>query len=280
MSRIPVVANVFYPGEKGRLKEQLHSFIRPIPDPKRVLAAVSPHAGYMYSGGVAGAVFSQIHVPEAVVILGPNHRGLGAPVALTASGVWDMPLGTVPINEVLAQCILKISTSAVKIEDDSHAHSMEHSIEVQIPFLQFVQPEVSIVPICLSHMPFDTCQEIGEALVQGIEGYGKEVLLVASTDMTHYESREAVQAKDRLAMDRILALDPKGLYETVARHGISMCGVIPTTIMLEACKAMGADKAELIQYATSGDMTGEYTQVVGYAGFIVYQQPSQKPVPI
>ena len=119
-------------------------------------------------------------------------------------------------------------------------------------------------------MSFDACQEIGQALVQGIQGYGKEVLLVASTDMTHYESQEAAQEKDKLAMDRILALDPRGIHDTVARHGITMCGVIPTTIVLEACTAMGAEKAELIRYATSGDVTGDYAQVVGYAGFIVY----------
>ncbi|UCG80909.1 MAG: AmmeMemoRadiSam system protein B [Desulfobacterales bacterium] len=270
MSRIPAVANMFYPGEKERLKEQLDSFVRPAPEPKKVMAAISPHAGYMYSGGVAGAVFSQISIPDAVVILGPNHRGIGARVALTASGIWDMPLGSVPINEVLAKSILQVSTSVVRIEDDPGAHTMEHSIEVQVPFLQFLRPEVSIVPIGLSHLTYDACQEIGQALVQGIRDYGKEVLLVASTDMTHYESQETAKAKDKLAIDRILDLDPQGLYETVSKHGISMCGVIPTTIVLEACKFLGADRAELVQYATSGDVTGDYSQVVGYAGFIVY----------
>jgi AmmeMemoRadiSam system protein B len=224
----------------------------------------------MYSGGVAGAVFSQIHIPDAVVILGPNHRGMGASVALSASGVWDMPLGPVSINEALAKSILKVPMSGVKIKDDPGAHAMEHSIEVQVPFLQFLQPEVSIVPIALSHLAYDGCQEIGRALVKGIQDFGKEVLLVASTDMTHYESQESAKAKDELAIDRILDLDPEGLHETVARHGISMCGVIPTTIVLEACKVLGAGKAELVQYATSGDVTGDYAQVVGYAGFIVY----------
>ena len=270
MSRLPAVANMFYPGDKGRLEEQLNTFIRPVREPKRVLGAISPHAGYMYSGGVAGAVFSQIHIPDDVVILGPNHRGMGASVALSASGVWDMPLGPVSINEALAKSILKVPMSGVKIKDDPGAHAMEHSIEVQVPFLQFLQPEVSIVPIALSHLAYDGCQEIGRALVKGIQDFGKEVLLVASTDMTHYESQESAKAKDELAIDRILDLDPEGLHETVARHGISMCGVIPTTIVLEACKVLGAGKAELVQYATSGDVTGDYAQVVGYAGFIVY----------
>jgi AmmeMemoRadiSam system protein B len=224
----------------------------------------------MYSGGVAGAVFSQIHIPAAAVILGPNHRGMGANVALTASGIWEMPLGPVPINNALAESILKVSTSGVKMKDDPEAHAVEHSIEVQVPFLQFLRPDVSIVPIALSHLSYDACQEIGQALAQGIQDCGKEVLLVASTDMTHYESEESAKAKDKLAIDRILGLDPKGLYETVARHRISMCGVIPTTIVLEACKALGAGKAELVQYATSGDVSGDYAQVVGYAGFIVH----------
>jgi len=181
-----------------------------------------------------------------------------------------MPLGPVPINETLAESILKASTSGVKIKDDPGAHAMEHSIEVQVPFLQFLRPEVSIVPIALSHLAYDVCKEIGRALVQGIQDYGKEVLLVASTDMTHYESQESARAKDELAIDRILDLDPEGLHETVSRHRISMCGVIPTTIVLEACKVLGAGKAELVRYATSGDVTGDYAQVVGYAGFIVY----------
>jgi AmmeMemoRadiSam system protein B len=261
---------MFYPGDKDRLREQLHSFVRPVPEPKKVMAAISPHAGYMYSGGVAGAVFSQISVPDAVVILGPNHRGIGASAALTASGTWEMPLGSISINEALAESILKVSTSVVRIVDDPGAHAMEHSIEVQVPFLQCLRPEVTIVPIGLSHITYDACQEIGQAVVQGIQDYGKEVLLVASTDMTHYESQEAAKAKDKLAIDRILDLDPKGLYETVSKHGISMCGVIPTTIVLEACKVLGAKRAELVQYATSGDVTGDYAQVVGYAGFIVY----------
>jgi AmmeMemoRadiSam system protein B len=270
MSRLPAVADMFYPGDKGGLKKQLNSFIRRAAEPKSVLAAISPHAGYMYSGGVAGAVFSQIRIPEAAVILGPNHRGIGADVALSASGIWDMPLGPVPINEALAEAILKVSTSGVKVKDDPEAHAVEHSIEVQVPFLQFLRPDVSIVPIALSHLSYDACQVVGQALAQGIQDYGKEVLIVASTDMTHYESQQSANAKDKLAIDRILDLDSRGLYETVARHRISMCGVIPTTIMLEACKVLGAAMAELVRYATSGDVSGDYAQVVGYAGFIVY----------
>ena len=269
MSRTPAVANMFYPGDTRRLKEELDSFVKPVAEPRTVLAAISPHAGYMYSGGVAGAVFSQIRIPQAVVILGPNHRGIGAPVALAASGTWDMPLGPVPINAALAGLLLQALPHPT-IKDDPQAHTMEHSIEVQIPFLQVLRSDVGIVPIALSHLPYPSCQEIGQALAKGVQEYGKEVLLVASTDMTHYESQDVARSQDQLAIEQILALDAKGLYETVAQHNISMCGVIPTTIVLTACKALGATKAELLQYATSGDVTGDYAQVVGYAGFVVY----------
>jgi AmmeMemoRadiSam system protein B len=224
----------------------------------------------MYSGGVAGAVFSQIEIPETVVILGVNHRGVGAPVALTASGSWNMPSGAVPINTDLSAAFMRVATSAVRIQDDARAHAVEHSIEVQVPFLQFLRPDVSIVPVGFSNLTYDACRDMATALVQGIGDYGKEVLIVASTDMTHYESQEAARVKDELAIERILSLDARGLYETVAQHRISMCGVIPTTIALEASNMMGAGKAELIKYATSGDVTGDYSQVVGYAGFVIY----------
>ncbi len=271
MSREPAVANMFYPGRRGRLKEQLDGFIAPVPDPKKVLAAMSPHAGYMYSGGVAGAVFSKIRIPKTVVILGPNHRGVGARVALDASGSWDTPLGPVPIDEDLARMLLQ--HGGKKIQDDSRAHAMEHSIEVQVPFLQVLRPDVTIVPISVSHVNYDDCAYLGHALASAARDYGqdydRDVLFVASTDMTHYESQETARTKDQLAIDRILALDPKGLFDTVAQHNISMCGVIPTTIVLWAAKELGATEAELVQYTTSGEVTGDYGQVVGYAGVII-----------
>jgi AmmeMemoRadiSam system protein B len=269
MSRSPVVANMFYPGDRNRLKEQLESFVIPAPEPRKVLAAICPHAGYIYSGAVAGAVFSQIRIPKAVVILGPNHRGIGAPVAIYASGAWDMPLGQVPINEGLAQSILGASGHD-RIKDDPQAHALEHSLEVQVPFLQLLRPDVTIVPIALSQLAYHSCQEIGLALAQGVKDYGREVLLVASTDMTHYESQDIAGTNDKSAIERILALDPTGLYDTVVQNNISMCGVIPTTITLIACKTLGATQAELVKYATSGDVTGDYAQVVGYAGCTVY----------
>jgi hypothetical protein len=260
---------MFYPGDKSQLKAQLDAFLQPIAQPETVMAAVSPHAGYVYSGAVAGAVFSRIKIPEAVVILGPNHRGMGAPAAVNVSGAWDMPLGRVAVNEDLAQAILSAPTGH-KMAADAEAHAMEHSLEVQVPFLQVLQPDVTIVPIALSHLSYEACTEIGQALAQGVKDFGKEVLMVASTDMTHYESQKAANKKDQLAIEKIVHLDPRGLYDTVLQNNISMCGFIPTTITLHACKLLGATKAELVKYATSGDVTGDYAQVVGYAGFVIY----------
>ena len=268
MSRSPAVENMFYPGDSKKLQQELKAFVKPSSSPQRVLAAISPHAGYMYSGGVAGAVFSQIEIPETVVILGPNHRGLGARIAVESTGSWEMPMGAVPIDETLARLI--IDKAGKDIQTDPKAHAMEHSIEVQIPFLQVLRSDLTIVPICVSHIVLTACEKVGKALAEVVRDYNKPVLLVASTDMTHYESQEAAKTKDHLAIDRILDLDPKGLYDVVAENKISMCGVIPTTIVLIACKALGATKAELVQYATSGDVTGDYGQVVGYAGFVIY----------
>jgi AmmeMemoRadiSam system protein B len=259
---------MFYPGDKRQLQEQLKVLVKPASERKRVLAAVSPHAGYMYSGTVAGAVFSLIDIPDTVAILGPNHRGRGGPVSVAASGSWDMPMGSVPINQTLASLIIDKGGGMMK--DDPQAHAMEHSIEVQVPFLQALRPDLTIVPISISHILYQECETIGAVLAETIHEYGKEVLFVASTDMTHYESQEAANAKDQLAIDRILALDPQGLYDIVAEHNISMCGVFPTTIVLAVCRELGATKADLVQYATSGDVTGDYGQVVGYAGFVIY----------
>lgn len=267
MSRIPAVANMFYPGNAEELRRQLTAFVTPVPEPRQAIAAVSPHAGYVYSGGVAGAVFSRIHVPRTVVILGPNHRGIGAPVALQSQGAWDMPLGSVSIDEPLAQELL--DALADQAEEDPRAHAMEHSLEVQVPFLQLLQPALQIVPFSLSHIGYEACERLGKTLAPVLADRAEPVLLLASTDMSHYVSQETAKAKDQLAIDRILALDPEGLYTTVADHRISMCGFVPTTVALTAAKALGATRAELVQYATSGDVSGDYAQVVGYAGFII-----------
>ncbi len=267
MIRRPAVANQFYDGNPTRLHHDLGMLIGPSKGARPAKAIVVPHAGYIYSGAVAGAAYAQIEVPETVVVLGPNHTGVGAPVAVMTTGKWDMPMGDVSISEDLASLILKGSDY---FKEDIEAHIYEHSLEVQIPFLQYRQSNLSIVPICLGGaFPFSICKEIGSAIAGAVREIRRPVLLVASTDMTHYESQEQAQTKDRLAIDRILAMDPEGLLETVRNYAISMCGVIPTTIAMVASLDLGADSAQLVRYATSGDITGDYARVVGYASFII-----------
>lgn len=266
MIRNPAVANQFYPGDPARLHYELGKLMGPAKAGHPAIAVVAPHAGYVYSGAVAGKVYAEVEVPGTVVLLGPNHTGIGAAAALWTAGPWDMPLGTVDVDHELAGLILKGSDY---LAEDTQAHVYEHSLEVQVPFLQYRQPDLRLVPICLGHIPYAACQEIGTAIAQGIRAYKRPVLIVASTDMTHYEPQPDAEAKDRLAIERVLALDPRGLFETVRSHGITMCGFIPTTVALEASTALGAKRARLVSYATSGDVTGDYSRVVAYASFVI-----------
>lgn len=268
MSRSPAVAGQFYPADKVTLITMLSELMEEISPTDRQdgLAVISPHAGYIYSGTVAGQTFAKVNIPEDVIILGPNHHGRGAPLAIMRDGIWEMPMGQVPMNPVLADLILK---NAPDIVEDNEAHRFEHSLEVQVPFLQLRQPNLKITPIVVSHISLETCLTTGLALAKAIKESGRPVLIVASTDMTHYESRESATAKDHLALARITALDPQGLYETVISNGITMCGIMPTTIALTAAQALGASKAELIRYTDSGETSGDLDQVVGYAGLVV-----------
>jgi AmmeMemoRadiSam system protein B len=266
MIRQPAVANQFYPGDERSLKRELSARIKEGQKKEKVVAIISPHAGYMYSGDVAGAVFSVAEIPKDIIVMGPNHHGLGSPYAIMAQGTWQMPGGEVPINEELAALLIEESRH---LKADAQAHLHEHSIEVQLPFAQYVMPGVALVPLVLGRADYGICEEIGEAIARALKSYGKPVVLIASTDMTHYESQQSAKQKDQLAIDRITAMDPAGLLDTVTRNNITMCGVVPTTITLIAAKEMGATKARLIQYATSGDVSGDYSYVVGYAGFII-----------
>jgi len=265
MVRHPAVASQFYPGDSNTLRRTLETLIPSVPKQK-ALAVVSPHAGYIYSGSVAGRTFAHVDIPKTCIICGPNHRGHGAGAAVMASGTWRMPLGDVPISQEVARSVL--ANSRVMAEDDA-AHQYEHSLEVQVPFLQYLQADLSIVPICLSYLSYEDCKEIGSALAKTVSEFEEKILLVASTDMSHYESREAASRKDKMALDRILDLDPEGLYNTVIGNRISMCGIIPTTVILIAALKLGCQKAELVRYTDSGEESGDTSQVVGYAGLIL-----------
>ncbi len=267
MIRKPVVADRFYPGNPGELAEFLGEVMDSAPEAEKqkALAIVSPHAGYVYSGGVAARTVGKVQVPETVVILGPNHSGRGAALALGVDN-WSMPLGTVPVARELATKILDRSSVIVH---DEIAHLGEHSLEVQVPFLQHVQANLAIVPIVVSHLSYALCQEAAADITQAIQEVGKPVLLVASTDMTHYESRTEAAVKDRMALEKLEQLDPEGLYETVLGNRISMCGVMPTVISLLTAMKLGAKKVDLIQYTDSGAVSGDIKQVVGYAGLVI-----------
>ena len=267
MLRHPAVAGHFYQGSAEALKKQVQGFI--IPGAKRVkaLGIVSPHAGLMYSGTVAGAVYSSVELPDTFILIGPNHTGLGESVSLMSSGRWETPLGMVDIDEQLAAAILKKSTH---IHEDTLAHLREHSLEVQLPFIQYFKQAFKIVPLQMLDTALTTCLEVGQAIAAAIKELGvQHVLIVASSDMSHYERAATAKEKDTKAIHQILNLDPKGLYRTVRDNGITMCGYGPAVAMLAACNALGASHAELVKYANSGDVSGDYDQVVGYAGIVI-----------
>lgn len=267
MSRMPVVADRFYPGSPEALQSALAGLVPHVAADKKqhALAVVCPHAGYVYSGAVAGEVFSGVNIPKTVVILGPNHSGQGKPLALGVAD-WEMPFGRVEIERPLAVSILRNSEIIV---DDDIAHQYEHSLEVQVPFLQYLQDDLKIVPIVVSHISYADCQKAARDLAFGIREFGEPVLLVASTDMTHYESRSSASYKDRPALEYIEAMDPHGLYEYVVANRISMCGIMPTTVVLLTAIELGATKAKLVRYTDSGEVSGDTQQVVGYAGMII-----------
>ena len=267
MTRVPAVADRFYPGDPERLRAAMKMLVPAVPEEEKrpALVAIMPHAGYIYSGATAGKTISRVQVPETVLILGPNHHGRGAALALGADD-WQMPLGTVAIDRQLSAAIRKHSS---RIVEDSEAHLPEHSLEVQIPFLQQVQPGLRIVPLVVARVAYELCQSVARELAAAIREFGQPILIVASTDMSHYEPRPQAAKKDRLAIERILALDPQGLYATVLGNKISMCGMIPTTLALLVALELGATRAELVQYTDSGEASGDIRQVVGYAGLII-----------
>ena len=266
MTREPAVAGKFYPANAEHLRADLRSYLSPPRERISAIGCIVPHAGYMYSGPVAGAVFSSIKIPSKCIVLCPNHTGRGHPLAVMLQGKWRTPLGEVPIDSELAEVLLH---SFAALADDSTAHLSEHAIEVELPFLQTIQSDLKIVPIAVGTSRLLLLQHLGQALAEAVQSSVGPVLLIASSDMNHYEDDSSTRAKDRKAIDKILALDPQGLYETIMTESISMCGFGPAVAMLTAAKLLGASKGELLQYATSGDVSGDRDMVVGYAGIAV-----------
>ena len=283
--RTPAVAGRFYPGRAEELLREIREYTSPGKTPVEAvriaaIGCVAPHAGYIYSGGVAGAVYARLEIPERCVILCPNHTGKGRPLSIMANTTWQTPLGEVAADAEMGARLLRRFPA---LEENSAAHRAEHAIEVQLPFLQARQPELNIVPIAIGTSDFDVLRGLGEALADVIAGRqeddpekdgqeedrAEKVLIVASSDMNHYESDAVTRVKDHKAIERVLAMDARGLWEVVMNEDISMCGFGPTIVMLTAAKLLGATAATLVKYATSGDVSGDYESVVGYAGIIV-----------
>jgi AmmeMemoRadiSam system protein B len=266
--RHPAVAGRFYPRDEDALRQEVRSYLSQTPEqePVRALGCIAPHAGYMYSGHVAGAVFSALEVPELCLVMCPNHTGVGHALATVSEGAWETPLGEVPIDSAFAAAIKQCCPL---LYEDSSAHRSEHAAEVELPFLQMLQPHLKFVPIALGTRHFEVLEQLGTAIADAITARAEPVLIIASSDMNHYESDAITRVKDRAAIEPILALNARALYDVVTEQHISMCGFGPAVAMLTAVKKVGATSAELVKYATSGDVSGDRDLVVGYAGVVV-----------
>jgi AmmeMemoRadiSam system protein B len=268
-TRPPAVAGSFYEASPDRLRAQVDGCFAANPKPQAkepFIGAVVPHAGLMYSGHVAAAFYAQAELPRRFIILCPNHTGYGHFAAINREGAWHTPFGDVSIDSPLADALMQ---KARVLGDDWRAHAKEHSLEVQLPFLQRLLGNFTFVPICLAAPRYDLCEEVGSAIADVVAGQKETVGILASSDLNHYENQQITLQKDQRAIDQVLGLDPRALWRTVDDEDISMCGFIPTTTMLIAAKKLGASRSKLIKHATSGDINGDYSHVVGYAALLI-----------
>lgn len=266
MVRFPAVAGRFYPGDVESLLRFLGSIPRPAERAEGAVGVMAPHAGYVYSGKAAGLTIFSVEVPDVVLLLGPNHTGRGTGASIMSRGAWRTPLGDVPVDPALADAL---KAASPLLMEDASAHEYEHSLEVMLPFLQFANRSVSIVPVAFMLRRAEAVAEVGRAIGGVLRDFPKRVLMVASSDMSHYEEASRAREKDMAALDRVAALDPAGLLEVVARKGITMCGVVPAAVMLYAARELGATSAKVAVYTNSGEASGDFSSVVGYAGVVV-----------
>jgi AmmeMemoRadiSam system protein B len=268
--RHPAVAGRFYPGDPDDLRTEARGYLSQSSfgkqSPVRAVGCIAPHAGYMYSGHVAGAVFARVEIPRRCIVMCPNHTGMGVPLSVMSEGAWETPLGEVPIDGELAKALKQRFPA---LQEDSAAHRAEHAAEVELPFLQIRQAGLKFVPIALGTRQFEALEQLGKAIADVVAAQKDPVLIIASSDMNHYESDAVTRVKDHRAIERILTFDPRGLFDVVTQQDISMCGLGPAVAMLTAARQLGAKSAELVKYATSGDVSGDRDTVVGYAGVVV-----------
>jgi len=266
MIRPPAVAGQFYSSNPKELATNIDSYLARESEKKRAIACVVPHAGYIYSGHVAGAVYSSLEIPSRLILIGPRHFPRGESLAILSEGSWATPLGNAEIDSALAA---ELKHEFPRLREDAVAHEREHSLEVQIPFLQRLLGDFQFVPIVLGTDRYGVLEELGHALAKVVAAQREPVLVVASSDMNHYENDAITRVKDERAIARLLALDPRGLYDTVRTEGITMCGIAAAVAMLVAARDLGATESELVRYATSGDISGDRERVVGYAGIVI-----------
>lgn len=269
MFRQPVVAGRFYPASPDALRREVAAYLGeagPEPEDAPTILAMTPHAGYIYSGSVAGRTLGAARLSDTVLLLGPNHTGRGRRLALWPSGAWAVPGCDVPVDADLARALAEAEP---RLTPDLAAHLDEHSLEVLLPFLCVKNPGVRIVPLAVAEPDPDVLRQVAGTMARVLGERPEPVSLVVSSDMSHYVPHETAKRRDALALDRALALDPDGLYRVVREAGITMCGVLPMVLGLHLAKALGARQAVLAAYATSGEASGDYSQVVGYAGVLV-----------
>jgi AmmeMemoRadiSam system protein B len=266
MLRFPAVAGKFYPAQAAELSSLVAQCARPdeARPPEKYTACLVPHAGYLYSGHVAGEVFSRVLFPKRILLLGVRHFPYGEECAVLREGAWRTPLGDAPVDSALAEQIL---LACPALREDPIAHESEHSLEVQLPFLQVLSPGFRFVPIALGTHDYRVLLSVGQGLGK-VMAADPEVFLLTTSDFNHYESDAVTRKKDQLAIDRILALDPRGLFDVCRKHNVSMCGLGPTVSLLTALQALGASRPELVRHATSADVSGDKSSVVGYGGFV------------
>jgi MEMO1 family protein len=264
--RPPAVAGRFYPDDPDELGREIDKYTAGGAKKQKARACLVPHAGYIYSGGVAGKVYRALEIPPRILMLGPRHFPHGESLAILSDRPWQTPLGEAQIDTALAA---ELKQAFPQLREDAVAHETEHALEVQLPFLQRLIGNFRFVPIALGSERFDVFDQFGRAIAKVHAAQTEPFLILTSSDMNHYESDAVTRAKDRIAIDRIAALDPTGLYEVVHAKGISMCGYGPAVVMLTAMRALGARQAEILAYATSAEVSGDYNWTVGYAAALV-----------
>ncbi len=261
MERVSCVSGRFYPSDPEELRKAIEGFLGESGKEVSIPGIVVPHAGIMYSGKTAGAVVGKIKVPDTVIIFGPNHTGLGTAVSVYPEGKWETPLGDVEVDSSLAKEIAKNSEYA---ELDEKAHMSEHSIEVLLPFFQIKNKNMRIVPIAIGTSNIDVVIDIADAIDKSVNG--KDILFVASSDFTHYEPEYTAKARDKVAINSIKELDWEKFIQISVDKEMSICGVIPISIVTELSKRRGATSGKLLAYSNSGEMSHDFSNVVTYAG--------------